>query len=87
MVWTPQTAAVFVGVAVMLVVMGVWAKVSPPVARSGFLRMQTDRGDRLYIGLILAALFLVLWIAFTPLSMWLALALAALLAMVIWIWG
>jgi predicted small integral membrane protein len=87
MVWTRPTAGVFIGLGVLLCVMAVWAKVSPPVARRGFLRMETDRGDRLYIGLISAAVFLVAWIAFTHLSMWLALAFAALLAGLIGRWG
>jgi predicted small integral membrane protein len=87
MVWTTPTAVVFAGIAALLCALAVWARLSPPVARVGFLRISTDRGDRVYIGLISAALFLVLWIAFTDLSMWLALALAALLAGVIGRWG
>jgi predicted small integral membrane protein len=87
MVWTGPTAAVFVGLAVLLGGLTVWARISPPVARRGFLRMETDRGDRIYIGLISAAVFLVGWIAITGQSMWLALALAALLAGVIGRWG
>jgi predicted small integral membrane protein len=85
--WTPPTAAVFVGLGVLLCAMTAWAHVSPPVARRGFLRMETDRGDRFYIGLISAAVFLVGWIAVTHVSMWLALALALLLAVVIGRWG
>jgi predicted small integral membrane protein len=87
MVWTAPTAGVFIGLGVLLVVMAVWARVSPPVARRGLLPIETDRGDRLYIGLISAAIFLVAWIAFTSLSMWLALALAAALAAAIGKWG
>jgi len=87
MTWTPPTAAVFVGLGVLLCVMAAWAHISPPVARRGFLRMETDRGDRLYIGLISAAVFLVGWIAFTHLSMLLALAFALLLVGVIGKWG
>jgi len=87
MVWTGPTAAVFAGLGVLLAGLAVWARISPPVARRGFLRIATDRGDRTYIGLISAAVFLVGWIAVTHLSMWLALALALLLAGVIGIWG
>lgn len=87
MVWTLPTAMVFVGLAVLLFAMTVWAKLSPPVARRGFLRMETDRGDRLYIGLISAAVVLAGWIAVTDLSMWLALICASLVALVIGIWG
>jgi predicted small integral membrane protein len=87
MVWTGPTAAVFIGLGVLLATLTVWARISPPVARRGFLRMETDRGDRTYIGLISAAVFLVGWIAFTHLSMWLGLAFALVLALAIGIWG
>ncbi|WP_262496029.1 DUF2160 domain-containing protein [Nonomuraea sp. SYSU D8015] len=87
MVWTLPTALVFIGLAVLLVVMAVWARISPPVARRGFLRIETDRGDRLYIGLISAAVVLAGWMAVTDLSMWLALGCAVLVVVVIGIWG
>ncbi|MFB4279008.1 MULTISPECIES: DUF2160 domain-containing protein [unclassified Nonomuraea] len=87
MVWTAPTALVFAGLALLLVVMTVWGRISPPVARRGFLRIETDRGDRLYIGLITAAVVLAGWIAITDLSMWLALGCALLVAVVIGIWG
>ncbi|MER6944162.1 DUF2160 family membrane protein [Nonomuraea sp. NPDC000554] len=87
MVWTPPTAFVFIGLGLLLCGMAVWARLSPPVARRGFLRIETDRGDRLYIGLISAAVVLAGWIAVTDLSMWLALACALLVASVIGKWG
>lgn len=87
MVWTVPTALVFAGLALLLVAMAVWARLSPPVARRGFLRIETDRGDRLYIGLISAAVVLAGWIAVTDLSMWLALCCALLVVVVIGIWG
>ncbi|GIH79884.1 DUF2160 domain-containing protein [Planobispora longispora] len=87
MVWTPPTALVFAGLALLLAGMTVWARISPPVARRGFLRIETDRGDRLYIGLISAAVVLTVWIAVTDLSMWLALACALLVLLVIGRWG
>ncbi|MEU8364415.1 DUF2160 family membrane protein [Nonomuraea sp. NPDC048882] len=87
MVWTLPTALVFAGLVVLLAVMAVWGRISPPVARRGFLRIETDRGDRLYIGLISAAVVLAGWIAVTDLSMWLALGCALLVAVVIGMWG
>lgn len=87
MVWTPPTALVFAGLALLLIVMTVWARISPPVARRGFLRIETDRGDRLYIGLISAAVVLAGWIALTDLTMWLALGCALIVTLVIGIWG
>ncbi|MGP3933557.1 DUF2160 domain-containing protein [Nonomuraea sp. KM88] len=87
MVWTVPTALVFAGLAVLLIAMTVWGRISPPVVRRGFLRIETDRGDRLYIGLISAAVVLAGWIAITDLSMWLALGCALLVAVAIGIWG
>lgn len=87
MVWTAPTALVFAGLALLLCGMAVWARISPPVARRGFLRIETDRGDRLYIGLISAAVVLALWIAVTDLSMWAALGVALLVVVVIGMWG
>lgn len=87
MVWTTPTALVFAGLALLLAGMTVWARISPPVARRGFLRIETDRGDRLYIGLISAAVVLAGWIAVTDLSMWIALACALLVALAIGFWG
>ncbi|BFU44985.1 DUF2160 domain-containing protein [Krasilnikovia sp. MM14-A1004] len=87
MVWTAPTAAVFIGLAVLLTGMAVWGRLSPPVARRGFLRIETDRGDRLYIGLITAAVVLAVWLAVTDLSLWLAVACALLAAAVIGRWG
>ncbi|MDP4511082.1 DUF2160 domain-containing protein [Nonomuraea turcica] len=87
MVWTLPTALVFIGLALLLVVMAIWGRISPPVARRGFLRIETDRGDRLYIGLISAAVVLAAWMAVTDLSMWIALGCALLVVVVIGIWG
>ena len=87
MVWTRPTAFVFIGLGVLLGGMAVWAKLSPPVARRGFLRIEIDRGERLYIGLIAAGTVLAGWIAVTDLSMWLALGCALLVAAAIGIWG
>jgi len=55
--------------------------------QAGFLRIETDRGDRFYIALLSAAVILAGWIAVTDLSMWLALACALLVAAVIGRWG
>ncbi|GAB1692120.1 DUF2160 domain-containing protein [Krasilnikovia sp. M28-CT-15] len=87
MVWTAPTASVFIGLGVLLTAMAVWGRLSPPVARRGFLRIETDRGDRLYIGLITAAVVLAGWLAVTDLSMWLAVACALLAAAAIGRWG
>ncbi|GAA0782223.1 DUF2160 domain-containing protein [Castellaniella ginsengisoli] len=55
MVWTTPTAVFFICIVLMLAVMTVWEIRSPTVLRKGFLPMATTRGDRLFIGLLVAA--------------------------------
>lgn len=55
MVWTLPTAVFFICVALLLAGMTVWQLKSPTVPRKGFLPMATTRGDRLFIGLLVAA--------------------------------
>ncbi|MBV6273145.1 DUF2160 domain-containing protein [Alcaligenaceae bacterium CGII-47] len=55
MVWTTPTAVFFIGIGCLLVGMTVWEIKSPTVLRKGFLPMATTRGDRLFIGLLIAA--------------------------------
>ncbi|MFT0531514.1 DUF2160 domain-containing protein [Castellaniella hirudinis] len=55
MVWTVPTAVFFICIGLMLAGMTVWGLKSPTVLRKGFLPMATTRGDRLFIGLLVAA--------------------------------
>ncbi|WP_322998418.1 DUF2160 domain-containing protein [Castellaniella sp.] len=55
MVWTVPTAVFFICVALLLAGMTAWEIRSPTVLRKGFLPMRTTRGDRLFIGLLVAA--------------------------------
>jgi predicted small integral membrane protein len=55
MALTLPVAVFFIGIVLMLGVMTVWELKSPTVERKGFLPMTTTRGDRLFIGLLLAA--------------------------------
>ena len=55
MVWTLPTAVFFICIVLMLVGMTVWELRSPTILRKGFLPMATTRGDRLFIGLLVAA--------------------------------
>lgn len=57
MAWTLPVAVFFICIVLMLVVMTVWEIRSPTVERRGFLRMKTTRGDRLFMGLLAAAYF------------------------------
>ncbi|WP_213953554.1 DUF2160 domain-containing protein [Variovorax sp. dw_954] len=55
MVWTTPVAVFFSCIALMLVGMTVWELKSPTVMRKGWLPMETTRGDRLFMGLLIAA--------------------------------
>lgn len=55
MVWTTPVAVFFTCIALMLVGMTVWELRSPTRLRKGFLPIATTRGDRLFIGLMIAA--------------------------------
>jgi predicted small integral membrane protein len=54
MAWTLPVVVFFACIALMLVGMTVWELRSPTVLRKGFLPIATTRGDRLFIGLLLA---------------------------------
>jgi len=55
MVWTTPVAVFFICIALMLAGMTVWELKSPTTMRRGWLPIDTTRGDRLFIGLLLAA--------------------------------
>src|SRR4051812_33407895 len=55
MVWTTPVAIFFTLVVLMLAGMTVWEIRSPTRLRKGFLPIATTRGDRLFIGLLVAA--------------------------------
>lgn len=83
MAWTPITAIFFVVIAALLVFMTVLEKLRPTVARQGFLRITTTRGERLFIALLTTGWINILWIAFTDFSQWSALALGLAVAALI----
>ena len=55
MAWTLPVAVFFISIVLMLIGMTVWEIKSPTTERRGFLPIATTRGDRLFIGLLLAA--------------------------------
>ena len=55
MAWTLPVAVFFGCIVLMLAGMTVWEIKSPTTLRRGWLPMETTRGDRLFIGLLLAA--------------------------------
>lgn len=61
MAWTTPTAVFFAAVFLMLAGMTLFSLRYPSYARKGVLPIETTRGDRLYIGLIVSALLLLAW--------------------------
>ena len=55
MAWTLPVAVFFSSIVLMLIGMTVWELKSPTVERKGWLPITTTRGDRLFIGLLMAA--------------------------------
>ena len=87
MAWTRPVAIFFVCIALMLVVMTVWELRSPTLARKGVLPIVTTRGDRLFIGLLVAAYINLAWTGMTDLPQWWALGLSAIVLVAVMRWG
>ena len=64
MAWTFPVALFFWCIAALLIIMTLLAIRFPETPRVGILRIETTRGDRLFISLVLAAVIHLLWIAF-----------------------
>jgi predicted small integral membrane protein len=75
MAWTWPTAVFFVVVALLLVGMGAWEYVSPGGnPRTGILRFETTRGDRLFVSMLGAAFITLAWLGLVGPNLWWALA-------------
>ena len=75
MAWTTPVAVFFTCILFMLVGMTVWELKSPTALRSGFLPLDTTRGDRLFIGLLAAAYVNLAFVGISgKLVVWLGLA-------------
>ena len=70
MVWTVPTAIFFVCIGLLLASMAVWEIVDPNVPRKGWLPIATTRGDRLFMGLLVAAFLNLAWAGLTDFSQW-----------------
>lgn len=74
MAWTTPVAIFFTCIALMLVGMTVWEVRRPSVLRKGWLPMETTRGDRLFVGLLLAAYVNLVWLGLgEKMAQWLSL--------------
>lgn len=71
MAWTWPTAAFFIFVAVAISSMGAWEYFVPGGApRRGIFRIDTTRGDRLFISLLGSAFIMIAWMALFGTPLW-----------------
>lgn len=80
MAWTWPTAAFFLIIAALLVLFTILAIRFPETPRTGVLRIETTRGDRLFITLLGSAFINLGWLGLTDLPQWWALGLCAVYA-------
>ena len=84
MAWTWQTAVFCAFIGLLLVGMVIWEWRSPGGApRRGVLRLDTTRGDRLFISILSAAYLHLAWLGLVGTALWGASALALVVAILI----
>ena len=71
-----SVALFFFIIACLLILFTLLAIRFPETPRRGVLRIETTRGDRLFISLLGAAYIHIAWLGLTDLSLWWALALS-----------
>jgi predicted small integral membrane protein len=87
MAWTQPVAIFFVAIGAMLVAMTVLELRSPTIARKGFLPLVTTRGDRLFVGLLIAAYINLAWAGLTDATQWVAAAISIIVLAILLRWG
>lgn len=87
MVWTVPTGIFFAVIALILIAMTVWQALAPSPERRGFLPIPTTPGDRLFVGLLVAAYLHLAWIGITEVSVWIAFAISLVWMAVVMRWG
>jgi predicted small integral membrane protein len=87
MAWTRPVAIFFVAIGAMLAGMTAWEIRSPTIERKGLLSIVTTRGDRLFVGLLLAAFANLAWMGATDLNQWWGAAIGAVVLIATMRWG
>jgi predicted small integral membrane protein len=86
MAWTGPTAIFFAVIAGLLVLFTILGIKYPETPRTGILRIETTRGDRLFITLLGSAFINAGWLALSGLPQWWALGICALYAVAVFRW-
>ncbi len=88
MYWTVPSAVGIGGLLLTIAGMAVWDRVSPSVARAGFLPMPTTRGDRFFICVMSLIGVHLIWLALMGTGyLWGATVIAVLWCAVLARWG
>jgi predicted small integral membrane protein len=86
MAWTWPTAAFFAVIAGLLIVFSVICLRHPETPSRGVLRIDTTRGDRLFISLLGSAFINLAWLGLAGPPLWGALALCLVYAAAVFRW-
>ncbi|MEI4488675.1 DUF2160 domain-containing protein [Frigidibacter sp. MR17.14] len=86
MAWTLPTALFFATIAALLVIFTVLAIRWPETPRRGVLRIETTRGDRLFISLLGSAFLCIGWLALAGPPLWGALVLCLVYVAAVFRW-
>jgi predicted small integral membrane protein len=86
MAWTGPTAIFFVVIASLLITFTVLAIKFPETPRKGVLRIETTRGDRLFITLLGSAFINLAWLGMGGSPQWVALVICAAYAAAVFRW-
>ncbi len=86
MAWTSPTALFFCAIAILLGVFSVLAIRYPETPRRGVFRMETTRGDRLFISLLGSAFICLILLAVFGPPIWWALAVCLAWAAAVFRW-
>ena len=86
MAWTWPTAIFFMVIAGLLVIFTILAIKFPETPRVGVLRIETTRGDRLFITLLGSAFINLAWLGLVDSHQWAALIVCLLYAAAVFRW-
>jgi predicted small integral membrane protein len=87
MAWTPPVAIFFLCIVLMLIGMTLWQLKAPSIERKGLLPIPTTRGDRLFIGLLMAAYLNLAWAGLTDLPQGIGAGIGFVVLLIVMRWG
>lgn len=84
MAWTKPTAIFFITIFCLLLLMSIWEAIRPGGGpRVGILRIETTRGDRLFLTLLGSAFIHLAWLGLVGANLWWAMGVSAVYALLV----